>query len=127
MFKIMHVRKTKFLQYVMLKVRFVLSQYNMRAVPSMAVFCTSLTSCSAGMMLSYLLTDSEVLPVAPSMAGITFAITFHMRCVPIVYIRIFSTYLLPYFCLLKLNLLTYTFVFHYHGLLLWMVLCVRTC
>jgi len=37
----------------------------MCAVPSMAVFCSSLTSCFPGMLLSYCLNDFEMVPVAP--------------------------------------------------------------
>ena len=44
----------------------------MCAVPSMAVFCSSLTSCFPGMLLTYSLNDFEVDPVAPIITGITF-------------------------------------------------------
>ena len=66
---------------------------SMCAVPNMAVFCSSLTSCSPGMLLTYFLNDSEIVPVAPIINGITFVFTFHMRCISIVrslYFRIFS-------------------------------------
>ena len=35
------------------------------AVPNMAVFCSSLTSCFPGMLLTYFLNDFEIVPVAP--------------------------------------------------------------
>ena len=35
------------------------------AVPNMAVFCSSLTSCFPGMSLTYFLNDLEMVPVAP--------------------------------------------------------------
>ena len=54
------------------------------AVPNMAVFCSSLTSCFPGMLLTYLLNDSETRPVAPIITGITFVFTFHMRSISIV-------------------------------------------
>jgi hypothetical protein len=38
---------------------------SMCAVPNMAVFCTSLTSCYPGMLLTYFLNDSEIVPVRP--------------------------------------------------------------
>ena len=60
---------------------------NMCAVPNMAVFCSSLTSCFLGMLLTYFLNALEIVPVA------TFVFTFHMRCISIVrslYFRIFS-------------------------------------
>ena len=65
---------------------------SMCAVPNMAVFCSSLTSCFHGMLLMYFLNVSEIIPVAPIITGITFVFTFHMRCISIVrslYFRIF--------------------------------------
>ena len=50
----------------------------------MAVFCSSLTSCLPGMLLTYFLNDFEIVPVAPIITGVTFAFTFHMRCISIV-------------------------------------------
>jgi len=38
---------------------------SMCAVPNMAVFCSSLTSCFPGMLLAYFLNDFEIVPVAP--------------------------------------------------------------
>jgi len=73
---------------------------SMCAVPSTAVFCSSLTSCFPGMLLTYFLNDFEILPVAPVITGITFVFTFHMRCVSIgssLYFRIFSaSYLITF-------------------------------
>ena len=66
---------------------------SMCAVPSMAVFCTSLTSCFPGMSLTYFLNDFGIVPVAPIITGIAFVFTFHMRCISIVrplYFRILS-------------------------------------
>jgi hypothetical protein len=63
------------------------------AVPNMAVFCSSLTSWFPGMLHTYFLNDFEMVPVAPTITGITFVFTFHMRCISIVmslYFRIFS-------------------------------------
>jgi len=37
---------------------------SMCAVPNMAVFCSSLTSCFPGMLLTYFPDDSEIVPVA---------------------------------------------------------------
>ena len=62
------------------------------AVPNMAVFCSSLTSCFPGVLLTYFLKDFEMVPVAPIITGITFVFTFHMRCIYIVrclYFRVF--------------------------------------
>ena len=66
---------------------------SMCAVPNMAVFCSSLTSCFPGTLLTYFLNDFEIVPVASIITGITFDFTFHMRCISIVrslYFRIFS-------------------------------------
>ena len=63
------------------------------AVPDMAVFWSSFTSCFPGMLLTYFLNDYAIVPVAPIITGITFVFTFHMRCISIVrslYFRIFS-------------------------------------
>ena len=57
---------------------------SMCAVPNMAVFCSSLTSCFPGMLLTYFLNDFEIVPVAPIITGIIFVLTFHMRCISIV-------------------------------------------
>jgi len=65
----------------------------MCAVPSMAVFCSSLTSWFPGMLLTYFLNDFEMVPVASIITGITFVFTFHMRCISIVmslYFKILS-------------------------------------
>ena len=37
---------------------------SMCAVPNKAVFCSSLTSCFPGMLLTYFLNDSEIVPVS---------------------------------------------------------------
>ena len=66
---------------------------SMCAVPNMAVFCSSLTSCFPGMLLTYFLNDFEIVPVAPIITGIIFVFTFHMGCIHNVrslYFRIFS-------------------------------------
>ena len=57
---------------------------NVCAVPNMAVFCSSLNSCFPGVLLTYFLSDFEIVPVAPIITGITFVFTFHMRCISIV-------------------------------------------
>ena len=51
---------------------------SMCAVPNMAVFCSSLTSCFPGMLLTYFLNDFEIVPVAPIINGITFVIIIIM-------------------------------------------------
>jgi len=56
----------------------------MCAVPNMAVFCSFLTSCFPGMLLTYFLNVFEIVPVARIITGITFVFTFHMRRISIV-------------------------------------------
>jgi len=55
------------------------------AVPNMAVFRSSLTSWFPGMLLTYFLNDSEMVPVAPIITGINFVFTFHIRGIHIQY------------------------------------------
>ena len=57
---------------------------SMCAVPNVAVFCSSLTSCFPGMLLTYLLNEFDIVPVAPVITGITFVFTFHKRCISVV-------------------------------------------
>ena len=57
---------------------------SMCAVPNIAVFWSSLTSCFPGMLLTYFLNEFEIVPVAPIITGIAFVFTFHMRCISIV-------------------------------------------
>jgi len=45
-------------------------------VPNMAVFCSSLTSCFPGMLLTYFLKDFEIVPVVRIITGITFVFIF---------------------------------------------------
>ena len=47
------------------------------AGPNMAVFCSSLTSCFPGILLTYFLIDFEIVPVAPIIKGIPFAFTYY--------------------------------------------------
>ena len=42
----------------------------MCAVPNMAVFCSSRTSCLPGMLPTYFLNDFETVPVAPIITGL---------------------------------------------------------
>jgi len=53
------------------------------AVPNMAVFCSSLTSCFPSTLLTYFLNDFEIVPVASTITGITFVFTFHKHCISI--------------------------------------------
>ena len=56
------------------------------------LFCSSLTSCLPGMWLRYFLNDTQIVPIAPVVTGITFVFAFYMLCISIVrslYFRIF--------------------------------------
>ena len=83
---------------VILPLRYVLHLYistshSLCAVPSTAVFCSSLISCFPGKLLRYCLSDSEMIPVAPIITSINFAFTFHMHWISIMrylYFKIFS-------------------------------------
>jgi len=57
---------------------------SMCAMPNMAVFWGSLTSCFPGMLLTYFLNDFEIVPVAPIITGITFVFTFHIIIIIII-------------------------------------------
>jgi hypothetical protein len=87
------------------------------AVPGTAVF-RSFISCFPVMLLRHFLSDFKMIPVVSIIPGITTVFTFHMCCISIVRFLEYSRLLsLSYFCLLKLQyLLTYMFIFHYHGL-----------
>jgi len=88
---------------------------NTRAVPNMAVFWSSSTSCFPGMLLTYFLNNFEMVPVTPIIAGIAFVFTFHMHCISIVMslcFRIFSasfliTFLSPEIIITIINMFFY--------------------
>ena len=87
---------------------------SMCAVPNVAVFCSSFTSCFPGMLLTYFLNDFEIVPFAPIITGITFVFTFHMRCVYIVrslHFRIFPASFLITLLLLLLFMASNLHVF----------------
>ena len=42
------------------------------AVPNVVVFCSSLVSCFPGMLLGYFTNDFQVVPVTPTISGVTF-------------------------------------------------------
>jgi hypothetical protein len=66
------------------------------AALSVTVFCSSLM-CFPGMLFRYRLNNSDMVPVAPVMTGVTFAFTFHMRWISVMrslYFKILSAYLL---------------------------------
>jgi hypothetical protein len=70
----------------------------MYAVPSTAVFNSSLISCFPGMLLKYFLNDFQMVPVAPIITGVTFVFAFHMRCISIIrslHFRIFFAVVTP--------------------------------
>ena len=48
--------------------------------PVRLFFCSTLVSDFPFMFLRYCLSDFEMLPVAPVIAGVTFVSAFHMRC-----------------------------------------------
>jgi hypothetical protein len=73
---------------VLAPLHFYVSTYrSMCAVPNMAVFRSSLTSWSLGMLLTYFLNDFEMVPVAPIITGITL---FYIPRVPYLYCKVFT-------------------------------------
>ena len=74
------------------------------------VFCSPLTSCFPGMLLTHFLNGLEIVPAAPVITGITFVFKFYMRCISVVrylYFRIFSASFLITFLSPELLLLLY--------------------
>jgi len=58
----------------------------------MAIFCISLMSCFAGMLLGYCLNGSEVVTVGPIITGVSFSFAFRINYIYIVrylYFKIF--------------------------------------
>jgi len=51
------------------------------AVTNMAVFCSSLISCFPSTLLKYFVSEFDIFPVSPIIAGITYIFTFHLRCI----------------------------------------------
>jgi len=80
----------------------------MCAVPNMAIFCSSLTSCFPGILFMYFLNDFEIVPVAPIVTGITFVFTFHMRCISIVRSLYFIYYYYYYYTDVVINSFSYS-------------------
>ena len=109
---------------------------SMRAVPNMAVFCSSFTSWFPGMLLMYFLNYFEMVPLVPIVTGITLVFTFHVRCISVVrslYFKIFSasfliTFLSPMIATsINIHVPFSLSQIIMSGLLLGMVLSVCTC
>ena len=109
---------------------------SMCAVPNMAVFSSSFTSCFPGILLTYFLNDFEIVPVAPIITGITFVFLFHMSCISNVrssYFRILPasfliTFLSPEIATsINIHVLCSLSRIIMSGLLLGIVLSVCTC
>jgi len=90
-FTIIHLKQTIYLGYIVLQLfcnyslcYFPCSMlctftfWSMCAVPNMAVFCSSLTSCFSGMLLRYCLNDFEMVSAALVSTGITYVCTFQI-------------------------------------------------
>ena len=72
------------------------------AVSSIAVVCSSLMLCFAGMLLRYCLNGSEVVTVGPIITGVSFIFAFHINYIYIaryLYFRIFlASFLIMFLC-----------------------------
>ena len=67
-------------------------------VPNMPGFCSSLISRFPSTLLRYCRSDFKMVPSAPSLTGITFAFTFHMRCILLLLLLLpYPTYAEPKF------------------------------
>ena len=69
----------------------------MCAVPSMAVFCSSLISCFPGALFRYFLNDFKIVPVASITTGITLVLTYHISCTSVVSFLHFRIFSAPFF------------------------------
>ena len=58
----------------------------------MAVFSGPLMLCSPGTLLGNFLRDSEIVPFAPVVSGITFVLIFDNRCISILSYLYFKTF-----------------------------------
>ena len=90
-----------------------------RAIPKIAVFCSSWISWFPVALLRYFLNDFKMVPVASIITGITFVYVSHALCF---YCKVFIFYILEssrflslsHFCLLKLqHLLAYMLLFYH--------------
>ena len=86
----------------------------MCAVPNMAVFWISLTSCFPGMLLMYFLNDFEIVPVATIITGITFVLTFHMSYISVVRSLYFRIFLAPFLIRFLSPEIAISFNIHYY-------------
>ena len=90
------------------------------AVHNMSLFCCSLISWFSGVSLGYCLNDSEMVPVAPIITGITFAFP-HSTCTVSLFwglyiLESFQILSWSHFCLQELeHLLTNMFLVYYRG------------
>jgi hypothetical protein len=62
----------------------------------MVVFCSSLTLCFTSLLLRYFLTDFRMVPVVPTVTGVTFVSTIHICCVFVVRSLYFKTFLVTF-------------------------------
>jgi len=111
----------------------------MCVVPNMAVFRSSLIPYFPGTLLRYCLSDFETVPVTPVATDITFVFTFHMRWIYILtslHFRIFTGTFINFLITFLSPVITTSINTHVpfslsritlSGLLLGMVLSVRTC
>jgi hypothetical protein len=60
--------------------------------PSMAIFCSSLTSCFPGVLLTYFLNDFEIVPVA--LLLLVSPLFLHSTCAVFLLFRIFSAFII---------------------------------
>jgi hypothetical protein len=86
-------------------------------VPGVAVFCSSLISCFLHVSVRYFVNDFKMVPLAPIIPGISFVFICRIYSGRIVRSLDFnSSWLFLLTAFLLQRVLTYRFLFHYHGL-----------
>ena len=93
----LYILKCNIISHHMFLYFYIITFRRMCAVPNMAAFCGSLIAVFVAMLRRYRPSDSETVPLAPIITGITFVFTFHMSLISTVrclYFNIFSSSLL---------------------------------
>ena len=106
---------------VMSTVKYVLYFYiialcSMCAVPTMAVFCSSLILCFPGMLLRYCLNGFEMVPVAPVITGITCVYYYYYYYLYARYLQFIAEtdHVSRVNTVLQLHNLCYNYYYYYH-------------
>jgi hypothetical protein len=94
-YSVANILQLQFMIHVTLLPKFNISYFcisafrSTRAVPNMAVFCSSLISCFPSMLLCRFLDESETVPAAPTVTGVT--LFLHFICAAFLF-KFFTVY-----------------------------------